>query len=303
MVLSGIFSDFFNRFVGPVQNISDWRLNGLFVGGVIFFIIKFEEEHRARQTTEELNQIRIDRIKAASYAALLSDRNTMIDLLTHDLKNPLGTITFVSRTLKEQLQDNQTATQKLRHIDQCVSRMNNLIERVAISAHLDRYESLGSPMFSSAAELTEELTETNTDQSRFHVNIEANAGFNADREMLTVVFGNLINNAYKYGHAGGDIAITVKRTGSASSADSMGTGPSVMETEAVCFEISNAGGTFRIPDQERVFERYYRHPDSIALPGMGLGLSLVKAAAAKIGASVDFRHTRDRVTFTVRVPN
>ena len=303
VVLGGIFSDFFNRFVGPVQNISDWRLNGLLVGGVIFFIIKFEEEHRARQTAEELNQIRIDRIEAASYAALLSDRNTMIDLLTHDLKNPLGTITFASRALKEQLQDNQTARQKLRHIDQCVSRMNNLIEHVAISARLDRYESLGSPTFSSATELIEELTETYTDQSRFHVNIEANAGFNADREMLTVVFGNLINNAYKYGHAGGDIAITVKRTGSASSADSMGTGPAVTETEAVCFEISNAVGTFGIPDQARVFERYYRHPDSIALPGMGLGLSLVKAAAAKIGASVDFRHTRDRVTFTVRVPN
>ena len=74
-------------------------------------------------------------------------------------------------------------------------------------------------------------------------------------------------------------------------------------TDSICFEISNVVGTFGMPDQDRVFERYYRHPNSIAVPGMGLGLSLVKAAAAKIGASVDFRHARDTVTFTVRVPN
>lgn len=302
-VVGGLFFSLFNGFVGPIQNISDWRLNGLMVGAVIFLLIKFEEEHREKLKAEELNQIRIDRIEADSYAALLSDRNTMIDLLTHDLKNPLGTITFASRALKEQLQDNQTATQKLRHIDQCVNRMNSLIEHVAVSARLDRYESLPSVMISPAAELIEELTETYTDQSRFHVKVEANAVFTADREMLTVIFGNLINNAYKYGHAGGDVVITVKRTGSVSPADSVVTVPTATETDWVCFEISNAVGTFGMPDQDRVFERYYRHPNSMAVPGMGLGLSLVKAAAAKIGASVDFRHARDTVTFTVRVPN
>jgi two-component system, sensor histidine kinase LadS len=303
VVLGGIFSDFFNGFVGPIQNISDWRLNGLIVGGVIFFVIKFEEEHREKQKAEELNQIRIDRIEADSYAALLSDRNTMIDLLTHDLKNPLGTITFASRSLKEQLQDNQTATQKLRHIDQCVNRMNNLIEHVAVSARLDRYESVASPTFSSAAELIEELTETYTDQSRFHVNVDPHASFNADRDMLTVIFGNLINNAYKYGHTGGDISITVQRTSDMGSADLKEIELAASATESLCFEISNAVGSFGMPDQTRIFERYYRHPNSVAVPGMGLGLSLVKAAAAKIGASVDFRQARDRVIFTVRVPN
>ena len=301
-VVGGIFVSPASGDVGPIQNISDWRLNGLMVGAFIFLLIKFEEEHREKQKAEELNQIRIDRIEADSYAALLSDRNTMIDLLTHDLKNPLGTITFASRALKEQLHENQTATQKLRHIDQCVNRMNNLIEHVAVSARLDRYESVPSMGTSSAAELIEELTETYTDQSRFHLNVEANTDFTADREMLTVIFGNLINNAYKYGHAGGDIAISVKRINTPSGSPNK-SGSATSEAASVCFEISNSVGTFGMPDQDRVFERYYRHPNSIAVPGMGLGLSLVKAAATKIGASVDFRLVRDTVTFTVKVPN
>jgi two-component system, sensor histidine kinase LadS len=301
-IVGGLFFSLFNGFVGPIQNISDWRLNGLMVGAVIFLLIKFEEEHREKQKADEINRIRIDRIEADSYAALLSDRNTMIDLLTHDLKNPLGTITFASRSLKEQFQENQAATLKLRHIDQCVNRMNNLIEHVAVSARLDRYESLPSEMTSPALELVEELTETYAEQSRFQINVETDVEFNADREMLTVVFGNLINNAYKYGHAGGDISISVKRINT-SSVGPNEVGSTESEAASVCFEISNAVGTFGMPDQDRVFERYYRHPNSIAVPGMGLGLSLVKAAAAKIGASVDFRLARDTVTFTVKVPN
>ena len=302
-IVGGLLLSPLSSFAGPIQNISDWRLNGLIVGAIIFLLIKFEEEHREKQKAEEINQIRIERIEAESYAALLSDRNTMIDLLTHDLKNPLGTITFASRFLKEQLQDNQAATQKLRHIDQCINRMNNLIEHVAVSARLDRYESVTSTVNSPAAELIEELTETYADQTRFHVNVETNASFTADREMLTVIFGNLINNAYKYGHAGGEITITVKRTDSMPSREASRTELVDAQSDSVSFEISNAVGTFGTPDQARVFERYYRHPNSIAVPGMGLGLSLVKAAASKIGASVDFLQARDIVTFTVRVPN
>jgi signal transduction histidine kinase len=302
-VVGGIFFSLFNGFVGPIQNISDWRLNGLMVGAVIFLLIKFEEEHREKLKAEELNQIRIDRIEADSYAALLSDRNTMIDLLTHDLKNPLGTITFASRALKEQLQENQTATQKLRHIDQCVNRMNNLIEHVAVSARLDRYEALPSAMTSPAADLIEELTETYAEQARFKVNVDAHAVFTADRDMLMVIFGNLINNAYKYGHAGGEIAITVRQEHNRAVDMPTGTEAMADAPETLYFEITNAIGTFGMPDEAKVFERYYRHPNSMGVPGMGLGLSLVKAAAAKIGASVDFQHARDTVTFLVRVPN
>lgn len=302
-VVGGIFFSLFNGFVGPIQNISDWRLNGLMVGAVIFLLIKFEEEHREKLKAEELNQIRINRIEADSYAALLSDRNTMIDLLTHDLKNPLGTITFASRALKEQLQENQTATQKLRHIDQCVNRMNHLIEHVAVSARLDRYEALPSVMTSPAADLIDELTETYAEQGRFKVNVDARAVFTADRDMLMVIFGNLINNAYKYGHAGGEIAITVRQEHNRAAEMPNGTEAMADAPETLYVEITNAIGTFGMPDEAKVFERYYRHPNSMGVPGMGLGLSLVKAAAAKIGASVDFQHARDTVTFLVRVPN
>jgi len=288
---------------GLFQNISDWRLNGTIVGIFVFFLIRFEEEYREKIQAEQINQNRIDKIEAASYAAMLSDRNTLIDLLTHDLKNSLGTITFASRALKENWQDHPSTTQKIKHIDISVNRMNRLIEHVAVSARLDRYEPTPADFGGAASDLIDELTETYTDHERFSIDVDVHASFKADREMLIVIFGNLIRNAYKYGHEGGAIKISVKPYPRSEQSVLDGNKAPTDEPQILYFEISNAVGTFGIPDVERLFERYYRHPNSMALPGLGLGLSLVKAAAAKIGASIDFQHNQENVTFTVAVPN
>jgi signal transduction histidine kinase len=287
---------------GPFQNISDWRLNGIFVGIFVFLLIRFEENYREKIQAEQINQNRIDKIEAASYAAMLSDRNTLIDLLTHDLKNSLGTITFASRALKENSQDHPLAAQKIKHIDISVNRMNRLIEHVAVSARLDRYVPSPADPGGAASDLIDELIETYTDQERFDIDVDTQASFKVDREMLIVILGNLIQNAYKYGHEGGTIKISVKPYPRSEQSATAGT-TSATEQQILYFEISNAIGTYGLPDAEHLFERYYRHPNSMALPGLGLGLSLVKAAAAKIGASIDFQHNHETVTFTVAVPN
>ena len=59
------------------------------------------------------------------------------------------------------------------------------------------------------------------------------------------------------------------------------------------------GGT----KDDRLVEGYYRPTGSMSLPGSGLGVSLVKAAAAKIGATVEYLHDEETVTFSVKVPN
>lgn len=290
-------------FEGPFQNISDWRLNGVIVGIFVFLLIKFEEDYREKIKTDQINQIRIDRIEAASYAAMLSDRNTLIDLLTHDLKNPLGTITFASRALKKLWPDNPSTAQKLKHIDISVNRMNRLIEHVAVSAKVDRYVPPLTDRGRNASDLIDELTETYTDQERFDINVDLQAYFKVDQEMLVVIFGNLIDNAYKYGHAGESIKISVKQHSLIDQSASTSNKQLADEQAFLYFEISNAIGSFGLPDTTHMFERYYRHPNSMTLPGLGLGLSLVKAAAAKIGASIDFRHDHDTVKFIVAVPN
>lgn len=290
-------------FDGSVQNITDWRLNGAILGLFVILLIKFEEDYREKLSTEKLNQLQLDAMEAKSSAALLADRNTLIDLLTHDLKNPLGTITFASRALREQLHHDPSVTKRLTNIDFSVTRMNNLIEHVAVSTRVDRYSPPDNQLLSPAIELIDELTETYATPERFDIQVDAKAIFKTDRDMLSVVLGNLIDNAYKYGHAASKIKIEVTRETQTNNTNQSPGVESPTYTETLHCKISNAIGSFGAPDHNHVFERYYRPASTMNMPGMGLGLSLVKAAAAKIGATVNYLRNEDTITFSVEVPN
>lgn len=302
-IIPALMVDDIGTFEGSVQNITDWRLNGTLVGFFVILLIRFEEDYREKLKTEKYNQLQLDALEAKSSAALLADRNTLIDLLTHDLKNPLGTITFASRALREQVKHDPSAAKRLTNIDLSVTRMNNLIEHVALSTRVDRYHAPSSHLPSPANELIDELIENYPDRERFDISVDAEAIFKADRDMLSVIFGNLIDNAYKYGHSVGGIKIDVKRESHLISQDQMLNDASNRQQESLHFKISNPIGTYGAPDVDRIFERYYRPTSSMSLPGMGLGLSLVKAAAAKIGATVEYLHDEETVTFSVKVPN
>jgi len=291
----------------PIQNLHDWRLNGIPVGLLVILLVKFETDFREKIKRQELSTLRLDKAKASANETQLADRNTLIDLITHDLKNPLGTIKFASTSLKEQLRDDSSATHRLKHIDLCVSRMNKLIEHVALSARVDRYEPTELNQTQSVCDLVDELTEVYPDGNRFDISITDDATTNADREMLNVIFGNLIENAYKYGHAGSKIMIAVTRENSALSGTglpSAAAAPAAVApaNEALTLKISNTVGVFGAPDTAHIFERYYRNPNSLIIPGMGIGLSLVQAAANKINSTVKFEHLENTVTFTVRIP-
>jgi signal transduction histidine kinase len=196
-----------------------------------------------------------------------------------------------------------SAAKRLTNIDLSVTRMNNLIEHVALSTRVDRYHAPLSHLPSPANELIDELIENYPERERFDIAVDQQLVFKADRDMLSVVFGNLIDNAHKYGHAAGKIKIEVTRDRYLVSGEQTTNGASTSQQEALHFKIRNSIGTYGAPDKDRVFERYYRPASSMSLPGMGLGLSLVKAAAAKIGAAVDYLHDEETVTFSVKVPN
>lgn len=302
-IIPALLVDDIGTFEGSVQNITDWRLNGTIVGFFVILLIKFEEDYREKLKIEKYNQLQLDAFEAKSSAALLADRNTLIDLLTHDLKNPLGTITFASNALREQVKHDPSAAKRLTNIDLSVTRMNNLIEHVALSTRVDRYHTPSSNLPSPANELIDELIENYPERERFDISVDDGISFKADRDMLSVVFGNLIDNAYKYGHAAGRIKISVTRESYLVSKEQALSDLSISQQEALHFRVSNPIGTFGAPDEDRVFERYYRPASSMSLPGMGLGLSLVKAAATKIGATVDYLHDEETVTFSVKVPN
>ena len=85
----------------------------------------------------------------------------------------------------------------------------------------------------------------------------------ADRDILGMILEQYVDNALKYSTPGTPIKITAQESYS-----------------EVLISVHNFGSTIRIEDRERIFERFYRSPESIGdIPGTGIGLSIVKKAA------------------------
>lgn len=95
------------------------------------------------------------------------------------------------------------------------------------------------------------------------------AGILGDRNLLTQLVANLIENAVTHGGEGGRISVAVERS-------------------AAGFDLRVADDGPGVPDDERdhVFGRFYRLERSRTTPGNGLGLSLVAAVAELHGARV-----------------
>lgn len=82
----------------------------------------------------------------------------------------------------------------------------------------------------------------------------------ADRVRLQQILGNLIDNAIKYNRPKGEVSISWRSS-----------------LENLELSITDQGIGISPTDQEKVFNRLYRSDNSRGKPGIGLGLSLVRA--------------------------
>jgi two-component system phosphate regulon sensor histidine kinase PhoR len=82
-----------------------------------------------------------------------------------------------------------------------------------------------------------------------------------DGQQLTHVITELIENAIKYSHRGGEVRVSTARDG-----------------ESVQIEVADHGPGFRAADLPHLFEPFFRSPEAMRrqIPGTGLGLSIVK---------------------------
>jgi two-component system sensor histidine kinase KdpD len=84
-----------------------------------------------------------------------------------------------------------------------------------------------------------------------------------DRELLAAIVTQFVDNAAKYSTPGSSIRISAQESAS-----------------DVLIAVHNRGPLIRQQDRERIFERFYRCPETKhQAPGTGVGLSIAKKAA------------------------
>jgi signal transduction histidine kinase len=107
-----------------------------------------------------------------------------------------------------------------------------------------------------------------------------------DANRIRQVFGNLLDNALKYNHPNGTVAVSLRA-----------------EPGGVVVKFTDTGAGIPEAEQSRIWERLYRGDKSRSERGLGLGLSLVKAVVEAHGGSVAVQSQSGKgAEFTVRLP-
>jgi len=107
-----------------------------------------------------------------------------------------------------------------------------------------------------------------------------------DPRLLEIALTNLVTNACKFTPPGGQIRIALSRQGA----------------EAV-IAVSDTGRGIAPEEMGHIFERFHRGTETQAIPGSGLGLSIVQEAVGRMGGRVTVASEVGRgSTFAVHLP-
>jgi signal transduction histidine kinase len=213
------------------------------------------------------------RLYSASRTAI-ETRDEVMSIVSHDLRNPLSTITMTSDLLLDVECSPEEQRRHLQTMSRAAAAMNHLIcdlldagqaesGRLAVNPHpVDP-----APIATEACESMEPLAAEKDQRLRCEVP-EKLALVAADSARLQQVLSNLLGNAVKFTPQGGQIVVRVtEREG------------------AVLFSVLDDGPGIPAEDLSRVFDRHWRAKETAHL-GAGLGLAISKAIVEAHGGTI-----------------
>jgi two-component system sensor histidine kinase KdpD len=202
------------------------------------------------------------RAQAARQAEQL--RTSVLDALAHQFKTPLTIARTASSGLLAVGGLSELQMELVTVFDQQARKLDDLASRLLTAAMLDsaEFKPQSEPLlFSHLAGVAIQRLSPETDRERFHVAAPRHEIFIfADRELILTALAQLLDNAIKYSEPGSPIHVLL-----------------VVKEREVILTVRSKGLVVLPADRERVFERFYRAPETQHLPaGSGLGLSVVK---------------------------
>jgi Signal transduction histidine kinase len=234
--------------------------------------------------SQNLNAM-LDRIEAL----MLGLRQVTNDI-AHDLRTPLSRLRQrleAARATARSAEEFDTAVEAaITETDAILETFSALLRIARLEAGAQRgniVELSLSDIFTTVVELYAPVAD---DRGRLLTSrIEPEVRFAGDRQLLTQMLVNLVENALDHSPGGRMIDIRL-----------------AMDARGPVGVVADDGPGIPPAERERVFRRFYRLDRSRSRPGSGLGLSLVAAIAQLHGIQVDLVDNRPGLAVVLRFP-
>lgn len=232
----------------PVQLSAIPMTDGLDVRGVV---LTFGDMTEIRRTESALR----DAVQA---------RDDMIAVVSHDLRNPVGTVAAAAELIQDIPLTEERRTEHLDIIRRAAARMSRLIDDLLDVGRLDAGRLGVEAVPASVGDFLQEAVALSSHLAgRAGVDVrtggvEGVPRVMADRERILQILANLIGNALQVTPAGGEITLRARA-----------------EEERVVVSVTDTGPGIPEGSRAHLFDRFWRGGSSGG-KGAGLGLAIVK---------------------------
>lgn len=208
----------------------------------------------------------------------MRQQQTFLSSVTHELRSPLASLQLSFETLQNH---NLPINMRDRLYDMALrdlQRLFRLVDRILLSSRLDRgiieYENTErqidlNNLIDTAVDQASYLDQNI--QSRMIKKIPENFRLWTSPQAVSLILGNLVENAVKYSPAGTPIMIEAKP-----------------QNEGVVISVADQGFGLSAKDKRKLFKMFHRSERMTkkAVPGTGLGLYIVRSTALLLGGKV-----------------
>lgn len=213
-------------------------------------------------------------------------KDDFIDSVTHELLTPIATMKIALETLQlpEVLSDKVRTLKYLKVSDKELESISAIVHNVLNSSLHEQGEAALKYQEVDLNELIEGLIlyhkERSNKETQFIYDARSGVQVYTDRQHLTNVLNNLIDNAIKYAQKE-PVLVTIDLT---------------EQPGEVSLVISDNGPGVAVADEERIFNKFYRAVDESAgsISGLGVGLYYVRNILKRLNGQVRLLHSSSK---------
>lgn len=225
-------------------------------------------------------------------SALMETMRQVSSDIAHELKTPLNRLKIQIETAIAGDERGEPSSEALCDARAEANQINETFEallrisQIEAGARRTRFQDIDlSDVVASVAEIYGDVAEDSGHVLTASIEPAPALTIRGDRELLTQMLVNLVENAIRHCPPGAAIAISLARQG-----------------EKAVVAVSDDGPGIPAVEREKVFRRLYRLDKSRTTAGSGLGLSLVRAIADLHAGDVRIRDNQPGVLAEVVLP-
>jgi signal transduction histidine kinase len=221
-------------------------------------------------------------------------RREFLANVSHELKSPLSSIKALAQSLLDGREENVAVYREfLRDIDLEIDRLTRLVNDMLEMTRLEHDDRPLPRSEEDIADLLEHITALFRARAanlgiQLRVAVKRALRWPVNRDLLSLVLVNLLENALRYTPPGGEVTL--------SAAEYQG---------AIAITVRDSGSGIPPEELPKIFERFYRvdKARSRETGGTGLGLAIVHRAVRRMGGKIEVTSTPGKGTrFTITLP-